>query len=115
MTKKPLGAPGLELPEEGWTNDPSPGLYWVRYVNQDGSKTQPAFCIVLPTGPFPKYAAWAQTPNLGVAPAFDHESQLNYFVEPNYRTEYLPYFEEHQMGEDGKPYTARFDIVARKL
>lgn len=111
---KPLGTPGLELPETGWTNDPSPGLYWVRYIRPDGTKTQPVFCIVTPTGPFPRYAAWAWTPNLGVAPAPDHVSLINYFVEPNAETEFLPYIAEDIMGDDGKTYAARFDIVARK-
>lgn len=107
---RPLSAPGVSLPEKGWVTDPSPGLYWVRFVRPDGTKTQPAFCVVSPTGPWPKYACWAWTPNLGAAPAHDHDSLINYFVEPlDASTEFFPWTQE--ISGDGKHKTVRFELV----
>ena len=80
-----------ELPEEGWITEPGVGLYWIRYVNDDGSRTEPVFCLVTPGGPDDeKYAPWAYTPNLPK----DHPTWMNYFAGDDKRIEYLPYTED---------------------
>jgi hypothetical protein len=101
---KPRSAPGLTLPEEGWIRNPKPGLYWLRYVNDDGTKTQPVFCVVTPTGPVETHAFWAWTPNLGIDTE-DHESTTNYWVDTTQPIEYRPYTDDH-LG-------CTFEIVAK--
>jgi len=96
----PLTEPGVDLPDTGWTNDPAPGLYYIRYVNEDGTKTQPAFCVVTPTGPVGEYACWAWTPNIGEG-TLNHPSWQNYFVSDQEKSiEYFPYSSEIVVRDD---------------
>lgn len=86
---KPLGR-SRELPSTGWINNPTPGLYWTRSINADGTRTQPVFCLVTPGGPDDRYEPWAYTPSL----PHEHPSWTNYFAHGGNHTEYLPYTED---------------------
>jgi hypothetical protein len=112
----PISAPGLKLPDTGWTNDPVPGLYWVRFFNtDDNTYSQPAFCIVTPTGPTQTHALWAWTPNIG-ADGEKHESGYNYFVDPKAPVEYLPYNEDILVSDDDGKLTRKcvaFEVFPR--
>lgn len=111
---KPYQHPGRDLPEEGWTRNPKPGLYFVRYCNEDGTKTQPAFCVVLPTGPVDTHACWAETPNMGVDSEEPHESEVNYFVDPEQPIEYFP-FSGDVITKEGVYVKCSFEIISKPL
>ena len=95
--------------EDKWTFDPDPGVYKIRMLKADGSKTEPVDCIVVPTGSNPKYVKWAYTPNLFP----NHESWYNYFVHPeDQAVEFAPLVEGVRHHETNELVKCQFGLVA---